>query len=142
MKQNPSKFFAYVRNRKKSNKTVSCWRKANGQTTTSPRETADLLVESFGSIFTREEALNENCVLENMEEQLNEFTVGKEEVVQQLNSLNIHKVAGPDSLHPVIIKALAENEIFVNAATLLFQAVTSTSCIPQPMEACNSYCLT
>ena len=48
--------------------------------TTCPKETADLLVESFDSVFTREEALNENCVLENMAEQLNELTVGKEEV--------------------------------------------------------------
>ena len=38
--------------------TVSCLRKANGQTTTCPKETADLLVESFASVFTREEALN------------------------------------------------------------------------------------
>ena len=130
VKQNPSKFFAYLRNKKKSNKTVSCLRKANGQTTTCPKETADLLVESFASVFTREEALNENCVLENMAEQINEFTVGKEEVAQQLNSLNIHKAAGPDSLHPVIIKTLAENENFVNAVTVLFQAVARTCCIP------------
>ena len=93
VKQNPSKFFAYLRNKKKSNKTVSCLRKANGQTTTCLKETADLLVESFASVFAREEALNENCVLENMAEQINEFTVGKEEVAQQLNSLNIHKAA-------------------------------------------------
>ena len=85
VKQNPSRFFAYLRNKKKSNKTVSCLRKANGQTTTCPiKETADLLVESFASVFTRGKALNENCVLENMAEQINEFTVEKEEVIQQL----------------------------------------------------------
>ena len=84
MKQNPSRFFAYLRNKKKSNKTVSCLRKANGQTTTCPKETADLLVESFASVFTRGKALNENCVLENMAVQINEFTVEKEEVIQQL----------------------------------------------------------
>lgn len=33
------------------------------------KETIDLLVESFASIFTREKALDENCVLENMAEQ-------------------------------------------------------------------------
>ena len=75
MKQNPRRFFAYPRNKKKSSKTVSCLRKANGQTTTCPKETADLLVESFASVFTREKALNENCVLENVAEQINEFTV-------------------------------------------------------------------
>ena len=69
-----------------------------------------------------------------MAEQINEFTVGKEEVVQQLNSLNIHKAAGPDSLHPVIIKTLAGNENFVNAVTVLFQAVASTCCIPNPWK--------
>ena len=47
VKQNPSRFFAYLRNKKKSNKTASCLRKANGQTTTCPKETADLLVESL-----------------------------------------------------------------------------------------------
>ena len=47
VKQNPSRFFAYLRNKKKSNETVSCLRTANGQTTTCPKETADLLVESL-----------------------------------------------------------------------------------------------
>lgn len=81
VKQNPSRVIAYLRNKKKSNKTVSCLPKANGQTTTCPKETADLLVESFASLFTREEALNENCVLENIAEQINEFTVEKEEII-------------------------------------------------------------
>ena len=106
------------------------------QTTTCPKETADLLVESFASVFTREEAINENCVLENMAEQINEFTVGKEEVVQQLNSLNIHKAAGPDSLHPVIIRTLAENETFCQRrySPLSLQAAASTCCIPNPWK--------
>ena len=133
MKQNPSRFFAYPRNKKKSSKTVSCLRKANGQTTTCPKETADLIEESFASVFNREKALNENCVLENMAEQINEFTVQKEEVIQQLNSC-IHEAAGPDCLHPMIIKTLAEHENFVNAVTVLFHAVVSTSCIPNPWK--------
>ena len=41
MKLNPSRFFAYLRNKKKSNKIVSCLRKANGQSTNCPKETAD-----------------------------------------------------------------------------------------------------
>ena len=41
-------------------------------------------MESFASVFTRGKALNENCVLENIAEQINEFTVEKEEVIQQL----------------------------------------------------------
>ena len=69
-----------------------------------------------------------------MAEHINEFTVGKEEVVQQLNSLNIHKAAGFDSVHPVIIKTLAENENFVNAVTVFFQAIASTCCIPNPWK--------
>ena len=111
-------------------------RKANGQTKsmTCPKKTADLLVESFASVFTREKALNENFVLENTAEQINEFTVEKEEVIHQLNSLNINKAAGPDSLHPMIIKTLAENENFVNAVTVLFHAVASTCCIPNPWK--------
>ena len=142
MKQNPSRFFAYLRNKKKSNKTVSSLRQANGQTTACPKETADLLVESFASVFTRGKALNENCVLENMAEQINEFTVEKEEVIQQLNSC-VHEAAGPDCLHPMIIKTLAEHENFVNAVTVLFHAVVSTSCIPNPWKrAIYSYCLT
>ena len=109
-------------------------RKANGQTATCHKETADLLVESFASVFTREKALNENCVLENMAEQINEFTAEREEVIQHLNSLNIHEAAGPGSLHPMIIKTLAENENFVNAVTVLFHAVASTCCSPNPWK--------
>ena len=67
-------------------------------------------MESFASVFTREKALNENCVLENMAEQINEFTAEREEVIQQLNSLNIHEAAGPGSLHPMIIKTPADRK--------------------------------
>ena len=49
-------FFAYLRNKKKSNKTVSCLRKANGQSTTCPKETAKVVVELFASFFTRQKA--------------------------------------------------------------------------------------
>ena len=68
-----------------------------------------------------------------MAEQINEFTVEKEEVIQQLNSC-IHEAAGPDCLHPMIIKTVAEHENFVNAVTVLFHAVVSTSCIPNPWK--------
>ena len=64
----------------------------------------------------------------------NEFTVESEEVIQQLNSLNIHEAAGPDSPHPMIIKTLAENENFVNAVTVLFHAVASACCSPNPWK--------
>ena len=57
-------------------------------------------MESFAFVFTTEKALNENCVPENMAEQINEFTVEKEEVVRQLNSLNIRKAAA--RLNPIV----------------------------------------
>ena len=117
-------------------------RKANGQTTTCPKENADLLVESFASIFTREKALNENCVLENMAEQINEFTVEREEVIQQLNSLNIHEAAGLDSLHPMIIKTLAENEKNGQRRYSSLSCCRNYMLQPQPMEGRNSHCLT
>ena len=130
VKQNPSRFFAYLRNKKKSSKTVSSLQKANGETTIGPKETSNLLVESFASVFTRETALNENCVLENVAEQISEFTVEKEEVLKQLDTLNTHKAAGPDGIHPTILKILAKNNNFVNAVTCLFQAVATSCCIP------------
>ena len=68
-----------------------------------------------------------------MAEQINEFTVEKEEVIQQLNSC-IHEAAGPDCLHPMKIKTLAEHENCVNAVTVLFHTVVSTSCIPNPWK--------
>ena len=95
---------------------------------------------------------HKNCVLENVAEQIREFTVEKEEVLKQLNTLNIHKAAGPDGIHPTILKILAKNNNFVNAVTCLFQAVATSCCIPNswkcaivtalhkkgpPNDACN-----
>ena len=91
-------------------------------------------MESFASVFTKEKTLNENRVLENMAAQINEFTVEKEEVTQQLRSLNIHTAAVSDRLLPMIIKTLAENENSVTAVTLLFQAVASKCCISNPWK--------
>ena len=51
-------FFAYLRNKKNSNKTVSCLRKANGQSSTCPKETAKLVVELFASFFYQGESLS------------------------------------------------------------------------------------
>lgn len=99
------------------------------------KETTDLLVESFASIFAREKALKENCFLWKYGGTKKWIHCRKgQEVVQQLNSLNIRKAAGPDSLHPMIIKTLAGNENFVNAITVLFQAVASTRCNPNPWK--------
>lgn len=133
MKYNPSRFFAYLRNKKKSNKTISCLRKANGQPATCPKETAEqiyLWSLLLPGVYQRESSINENCGLENVPEQINEFTVNKEEVVrQQLKSLNTHKAARPNGLHPLIIRTLAENNCFVNTVIDLFQTV-ATKCRP------------
>ena len=109
-------------------------------------------MESFASVFTRETALDENCVLENVAEQISEFTVENEEVLKQLDTLNIYKAAGPDGIHHTILRILAKNDNFVNADNYLFQAVATSCCIPNswkcaivtalhkkgpPNDACN-----
>ena len=103
------------------------------------KETTDLLVESFASVFAREKALKENCVLENMVEQRNEFIVEKEEVVQQLNSLNIHKPAGPDSLHP---KNSSWKWKLCQHHYSSLSSCRKYTLHPQPMVVRNSDCLT
>ena len=68
--------------------------------------------------------------------------------MQQLNSLNGPKTAGPDGLHPVIIKTPAENENFVNVVTVLFH-ISCRKYMLHPhanpwkraiVTASNSYC--
>ena len=87
-------------------------------------------MESFASVFTRETALDESCVLENVAEEISEFTVEKEEVLKQLDTLNIHKAAGPDGIHLTILRILAKNDNFVNAVNCLFQAAATSCYIP------------
>ena len=61
IKYNSKQFYAYLRSKKKSNPTVSKLKKPNGEFTTSVKESADLLVKSFATVFTNETSLTRDC---------------------------------------------------------------------------------
>ena len=122
-------FYSYHKSKKRSNKTVSALKTTNGQMSAGPKETADILVKTFAAVFRREAALDENCLLVNVSEGIGEFTVKRQDVLKQLQSLNTSKAAD-SGIHSRILRNLAESNSFIDAVTILFQAIAHTRCIP------------
>ena len=132
IKHNTRKFFAYLRCKKKSNPSVSRVMKPNGDLTTSPKETAEVLVNSFASVFTQEFPLTEDCVLDSViSQQIVSLEIFDVDVKRELLSLNISKSAGPDGIHPRILRTLACNDNFVNAVASLFRSVVAAGRLPE-----------
>ena len=125
VKHNPSRFFSYLRGKKRSNKTVSALKTPNCQMSADPKETADIMVKTFAAVFTRETSLDDNCLLATVSEGIGEFTVKRQDVLKQLQSLNTSKTAGCDGKHPRILSNLAESNGFIDAVALFTQGTNA-----------------
>ena len=91
-----------------------------------------MLVKSFASVFTRESALTDDCHLDTVvTEQIHPLIINDSDVKRELLALNTSKAAGPDGIHPRIVRTLAENDNFVSAVANLYRTVSTTGQLPQ-----------
>ena len=69
-------------------------------------------------MFTRESALTDDCHLDTVvTEQIHPLIINDSDVKRELLAL---KAAGPDGIHPRIVRTLAENDNFVSAVANLY----------------------
>ncbi|CAB4032648.1 Hypothetical predicted protein, partial [Paramuricea clavata] len=128
IKYNSKQFYAYLRSKKKSNPTVSKLKKPNGEFTTSVKESADLLVKSFATVFTNETSLTRDCNMDIIAvKQIDPLVISDYDVKNELLALDVSKCAGPDGVHPKIVRFLAGNDNFVSAVTALYRSISDNS---------------
>ena len=131
LKHNSRAFFSYLRSRNKVKDVVTNLVKPDGSRTTSDQETAECLADAFNSVFVEEPLgpLPEACYKSNVNI-CNDIAISCSDVYNELSKLDIYKSFGPDKIHPKLLKALADNDNFVQVLTFLFNKCAQEAKIP------------
>lgn len=108
-KRNPKAYYNYVQSRAALRRVVGNVMGPDGKHATTNQEKADTLFRHFLSVYQIDEgsssvSLNVRAGVSEMEEVI----ISPEEVAQALRKLNTVKAAGPDGIHPAIMKPLAD----------------------------------
>jgi len=140
LKTNPKSFFAYLRSKRKLKVTVKSLKREDGTETEGAEETASELLSFFGSVFEEEPygPLEKDCFrkVQGFSE-IGPLAISVEEVAAELLALNVDKSAGPDGVHPKLLKSLASNPGFVKAVHTLFVQCADSRKIPADWKVAN-----
>ena len=129
-----------MRNKRKIKTTVTALSRPDGSKTEGPLDTANLLAESFSSVFLTEPQgpLPEQCTqLKEGIYNIHDVDICDSDVKNKLSNLNIYKSFGPDECHPKLLKAMADNPQFVEALGDLFRCCAASGEIPLVWKEAN-----
>ena len=130
VKSNNKAFWKYASSKRKMKKEIPHLKRKDGSLTTNDQEKADVLNEQFASVFTQENTDNvpefESIPVNT---KLTSITVTEEQVTKLLKDLRIDKAAGPDNIHPYILKNLAET--LAKPLTILYNLSLTETTLPE-----------
>ena len=106
----------------------------DGSRTKSAAESAEVLADSFSSVFVLEP---DGMLLADANEVLTEIAITCEDVRYEFKNLNCFKSLGPDSIHPKLLKSLADDFAFVESLTNLFRVCAESGHIPEIWRTAN-----
>nr|XP_054766959.1 uncharacterized protein LOC129274131 [Lytechinus pictus] len=107
-KSNPKDFWRYVNSKVKLNKGIGSLVLDNGEKLYKSEDIVSALNEAFSKVFTKEDDSNVMTPEWSHEgSTLGSINFTQEKVEKQLISLNPNKSAGPDGIHPRVLKELA-----------------------------------
>ena len=127
IKNNPKRFFSFIKSRKCENIGVAPLRDNNGKVHIDDKAKAILLNKQFVSVFSSDD---DNCpnMTSPRSPSMPEITVTVNGVKKLLSKINPYKASGPDNVPARFLKELA-NEISP-ALTLLFNASLLHGIVP------------
>ena len=107
-KTNPKAFYKYAKSKTKSYTGVPDLKKNNGSIASTDLEKSEILNNFFCDVFTRENTDDmPTCDLKVFSSTLSDVKFTQEDVEKKLDKLKIDKSAGPDGLHPRILRELS-----------------------------------
>ena len=130
VKQNPKRFYAYVQAKGTTREGVGTLEMSDGTRALNDEAKANTLLAFFKSVYRNSNVdVNALPTLEcRAPVMIGELMVSEEEVLHELGSLNKHKAAGPDGIHPAIIQPLAA--VLQIAVTQLFESSLRECVLP------------
>ena len=138
-KGKPKRFYGHMRRLRTVNDGVSALKQPSGELTTTDQEVADVLGTFFQSVFTKEGGLprqsqdgDDDPVSKAVD--LN-IDCTAETVASKLQHLQPDKSAGPDGLHPMLLKNCAE--AIAEPLSIIFRKSFETGEVPADWKTAN-----
>jgi hypothetical protein len=104
----PKRFFSYMRGTQTVRTKVTNVDKENGEVTATDKETADELCRFFHSVFQSEEELQYKSPLAAIQALTVDIEIDAVAVMKKIQQLRSDKTAGPDGIHPHLLKMCAD----------------------------------
>ena len=127
-KQNPKKFWSFVKSKKQEASGVAPLRNLDGLVHSDPETKANILNNQFMSVFTREDTNTIPDKGPSPYSAMPHIVVGQNGVEKLLKNLNAHKATGPDSISTRLLKELATE--LAPALTFIFQTSLDSGIVP------------
>ena len=124
----PKRFHSYIRNKKVGCPSVGPLRLPSGEITDSPHEMAEIFAGAFASVFVPEDPGNP-ARFQFYPGTMDMITISHEDVFNVLTALDTHSSAGPDGLHPSLLKHCAEELSY--PLSIIFNKCFATSSVPR-----------
>ena len=136
VKENTKIFWKYVNSSKKTKSSIPNLKRSDGTFSSSDQQKADLLNQQFASVFTLED-VDDIPVSEdlNLEYLLENILVTEEKVKEKLLKLRADKAPGPDSVHPLVLKKLADT--LCKPLAQIYNLSLSTQMLPKAWKTGN-----
>ena len=127
-KTNPKAFFSYMSSKTKPKEPIPNLKTPENQLTQNDKQKADLLNSYFASVFTKEDITNIPHIQARCTSKLETVEVSEEMIKNKLSKINVNKSAGPDNLHPKLLKEL--NNVLPIPLKILFDKTIESRKIP------------
>ncbi|CAH1277366.1 Hypp9585 [Branchiostoma lanceolatum] len=136
IKNNPKSFWKYTKSRLHVRQKVGALVRSDGSTAQTDQEKAEELNNFFASVFTSEDL----STIPRVDARQSETTLGSLEVTEEavrkkLEALNPNKSAGPDNIHPRILRELAGELAYPLA--ILFNKSLKSAKLPEEWKVAH-----
>ena len=108
IKNNNKVFWRYVNANRSSRAAIPELKRPDGTKACSDEEKAEALNNQFSSVFTKEDTTDTQDAELNNQHTLSTLTITEERIQKKLSKMRTDKSPGPDGVHPLILKNLAD----------------------------------
>ena len=135
IKDNPKHFWKYIQDKTSLTDKVQDLIKPDGSMTSGDSEKSEVLNNQFSSVFTSEDISNIPKTANSPITNIDSLEITEQNVYDKLSGINCSKSAGPDQIHPRVLKEI-RNNIF-KPLTLLFNRSLYEGVVPSSWKKAN-----